>query len=119
MTTTRAVPRPVTAASTLLFLLSALAAFTAVVFFGGVLGGAPWVLVPCVGSFLLAVMGFVGAAHLRRGARWARAVAVVIAILTVLVTRGDALLPWLAGVLAVLVVGLLVLPSESREFFRS
>ncbi|WP_143261862.1 hypothetical protein [Allokutzneria sp. NRRL B-24872] len=100
MTTTRAVPSSVTAASSLLFLLSALAACTAVVFFGGVLGGAPWALVLCVGSFLIAVVGFVCAANLRRGTRWARNAAVVIAILTVFVTRGDGFLPWLAGVLA-------------------
>ncbi|WP_143261861.1 hypothetical protein [Allokutzneria sp. NRRL B-24872] len=136
MTTPRAVPGAVTATAIVLFVLSGLTVFAAVLFGLGAMLSSAVSELPLVGFYTtkLTLLGVSGAAllvplalldivlglFLMRGARWARLMTVVIAAVLVLSSLFSATPPVILLFVAVagVIVGLVTLPSASRAFFR-
>ncbi|WP_344874167.1 hypothetical protein [Allokutzneria multivorans] len=136
MTTPRAVPGAVTATAIVLFVLSGLTVFMAVLFGLGAMLSSAVSELPLVGFYTtkLTLLGVSGAAllvplalldivlglFLMRGARWARLMTIVIAVVLVLSSLFSATPPVILLFVAVagVIVGLVTLPSASRAFFR-
>ncbi|GAA4003552.1 hypothetical protein GCM10022247_25560 [Allokutzneria multivorans] len=125
-----------TATAIVLFVLSGLTVFMAVLFGLGAMLSSAVSELPLVGFYTtkLTLLGVSGAAllvplalldivlglFLMRGARWARLMTIVIAVVLVLSSLFSATPPVILLFVAVagVIVGLVTLPSASRAFFR-